>query len=463
MNGFMEKKNSLPKRSAKRVVYNRFYPAGAVKNGAGALIATENKNCDFFGQKLRCGVGASRYKLKNETLNIPMCPTEYGNPKDLFAFEFSYDGGVKDSIGVVMGNNRLFIYDELTGTPSLELVATGIKFQKAIRLFDKVGDEKLLLCYNDKIYRYDPIGTTKTLWLEQAVTDACFFKERLFICNGKAIKYSSPNDYENLTESVDDGGTIKFVSERGDALAFAVVGEKVYAFFEKGVLKLDLNGAGRDFVATAEPYGGGKIVKGSICVCADKVCFLAYDGVYAFDGNKFRRFGGKSAVNINVKTSYCRSAYEFGRYYLTFDDVKGVRRTIYFDLGDEDNCGEVFAMSALVNCNGRTLCIKDGYICCLDEDGLLPINDKYLYKVENADFSVSGEKFLRAIELRGRGSCTVKTKGRNGEKRWTIEINGQEKMLVGLKGEFFTLEIELKKGCVIEELVVELERIGGRK
>ena len=135
-------------------------------------------------------------------------------------------------------------------------MATGINFQKAIRVFDESGNEKLLLCYNDKIYRYEPIGMVKTLWLEQAVTDACFFKERLFICNGNTIKYSEPNDYENLTQSVDDGGEIKLISERGNAVAFAVMGESVYAFFEKGVLKLELNGAGRDFVVINEPYGG---------------------------------------------------------------------------------------------------------------------------------------------------------------------------------------------------------------
>ena len=461
MNGFLKKKNFIPKRSAKRVVYNRFYPVGAVKNGAGALVATDNRNCDFFGQKLRCNLGASRYKLKNEALNIPMCPADYGTPKDVFAFEFAYDDGVKDSIGVVMGNNRLFIYDELTGEPSLKLMATGINFQKAIRVFDESGNEKLLLCYNDKIYRYEPIGMVKTLWLEQAVTDACFFKERLFICNGNTIKYSAPNDYENLTQSVDDGGEIKLISERGNAVAFAVMGESVYAFFEKGVLKLELNGAGRDFVVINEPYGGEKIVKGSVCVCGDKVCFLAYDGVYSFDGNNFKRIGGNLAVWVNVKTSYCRSAYEFGRYYLTFDDAYGVRRTVYFDLDDEDNFGEVFGMSAIGNCNGRTVCIKDGYVCSLDAKGTLPINDKYSFKVENTDFSVSGEKFWRAIELRGRGKCVVKAKGRNGTTSWSLELKGQEKRLVGVKGELFTLEIELKKDCVIEELVVDLEKIGG--
>ena len=227
------------------------------------------------------------------------------------------------------------------------------------------------------------------------------------------------------------------------------------------MVKLDLDGAGRDFVVTSLPYSGGKIVKGSVCVCGEKVCFLAVDGAYVFDGNGFERLGRGWELDFNGKTGYCRAGYGFGRYYLTFTKSNGTRKTVFFDLTDKNNFGEVFAMSGLGNCNGNTVCVKDGYFSRLDEDGGLPLGEKYYFKVENTDFSVSGEKFLRAIELCGRGNCKLTVKGRNGVKSWVVALNGREKRLVGVKGALFTLEIEPYKECVIDELGVDLERLGG--
>ena len=108
---------------------------GSGENGSGALVATASKNCDFAKRNLRGCVGLIRYKLKNKALDIPLFPVEYGDAKDLFVFEFNDSGERKDCVGVVMGNNRFYIYDEMNGTPGLKLMATGINFKRAFRVF----------------------------------------------------------------------------------------------------------------------------------------------------------------------------------------------------------------------------------------------------------------------------------------------------------------------------------------
>ncbi len=458
---FLEKKNNIPKRTARRIVYNRFCAVGSGENGSSALVATANKNCDFANRNLRGCVGLTRYKLKNETVDIPLFPAEYGDAKDLFVFEFNYSGEKKDCVGVVMGNNRFYIYDELTGTPGLKLIATGIDFKKAVRVFSQSGEEKLLLCYNDKIYTYDPIKSTKSLWIEQKVTDACFFNERLFICNGNTLKYSAPADYKNFNDSIDEGGEIKIVSDRGDILQMVTIGETAYVFLERGIYKLSLGGAGRDFIVEDMFYKGGPIVANSVCVCLNKIAFLAEDGIFVLDGVRIERYAEGLAVKFLPKMDYCRAGYGFGRYFLTFQDEKSVRRTVFVDLKDKGNFGEIFAMHALGNWYGKVLGTKNGYFSHLDENGDLPAGEKYFFECESTDFSVSGEKFLRSIQLCGRGECSLVVKGRNGEKKLNYSLKGKQKRAVGLKGELFSLEIELSKGCVMEELTVDLEKIGG--
>ena len=459
--GFFKKRNHIPKQTAKRIVYNRFCAVGSGENGSGALVATASKNCDFAKRNLRGCVGLIRYKLKNKALDIPLFPVEYGDAKDLFVFEFNDSGERKDCVGVVMGNNRFYIYDEMNGTPGLKLMATGINFKRAVRVFSKSGDEKLLLCYNDSIYTYDPIKATKSLWMEQKVTDACFFNERLFICYGNTLKYSAPTDYKNFNDSIDEGGEIKIVSDRGDIFQMVAIGETAYVFLERGVYKLSLGGAGRDFIVEDMLYKGGPIVANSVCVCLNKIAFLAEDGIFVLDGVRLERYAEGLNIKILPNMDYCRAGYGFGRYYLTFLDENSVRRTVFVDLEDKGNFGEIFAMHGLGDWNGKVLGTKNGYFSHLDANGDLPVGEKYSFRCESTDFSVSGEKFLRGLQLCGQGNCVLTVKGRNGEKKLSYSLAGKQKRAVGLKGDLFSLEIELSKGCVIEQLAVDLEKIGG--
>ena len=461
--GFFKKANKLPKRGVKRVVYNKFCAAGSKNQGTRAIVASENKNCDFADYVLRCSVGATRYLLRNKELDIPLFPEEYGHARDLFIFEYMNDGELKDSMGVWLGNKRFYIYDEMTGVPGLKLLASNTNFSRAIRFFNRAGDEKIFLCYNDKIYSYDPIRSIKAVWMEQKVTDACFFNDRLFICDGKTLKYSAADDYRDFNDSIDGGGAVKIASEYGEIIALIPLGEVAYVFLEYGIYKLRSSGAARDFVLEDVVYKGGTIYKKSICVCEDKIAFLASDGIYLFDGKKLKRYGQGLPICYLPQSDYCKAGYGFGRYFLSFEDASGARRSVFVDFKNEDNFGEIFALHGVGNWNGKVLCVKDRAFSYLDMEGDLPTGERYLFKCDSTDFSVSGEKFVRAIELCGKGECFLTIRGRNGEKILNFNLSGKEKRQVGLKGEMFSIEIELTKGCEIRELAVDLEQVGGGK
>jgi hypothetical protein len=188
---------------------------------------------------------------------------------------------------------------------------------------------------------------------------------------------------------------------------------------------------------------------------------LASDGIYLFDGKKFKRFGQGLPINYLPKTDYCKAGYGFGRYFLSFEDENSNRRSVFVDFQDENNFGEIFALDGVGNWNGKVLCVKDRAFSYLDMDGDLPEGEKYLFKCDGTDFSVSGEKFVRGIELCGKGECFLRLQGRNGEKILAFNLNGKQKFDVGLKGDVFSLEIQLTKGCFVQEMVVDVEQIGG--
>lgn len=460
--GFVKKENKIPKRRKRKVGYDKFFAAGSGGSGAGALVATANRNCDFFQNCLQGVVGARRYQLYDPTLQIPGFTASYGAPRNLFGFWFTHEGKKKESVGVVLENKRLYIYDELNGTPALKLMATNVDFRRAVRVFDNVGDEKVLLCYNGKIYLYNALTGLKTVFLEESVTDACFFNERLFLANGQALKFSAALDYENFKDSIDDGGVINLVSERGNIVGLKTVGEKMYIFLESGVMTLTSFGAARDFVVEDLLYKGGPIVPDSICVCGEKIAFLAEDGIFVFDGRRFEEYGRGLPISCLPQSDYCRSAYGFGRYFLTFDDKDLTKRTVFVDLEDKKNFGEMYPLNGADNYNGKVICGWNQYFACLDQQGALPNGEKYTFEIANTDFNIVGEKFLQAIELVGKGECFVTARGRNGEKTVAYELDGKQKKCFNLKGDTFSLLIELKKGCVISGLVANVEQVGER-
>ncbi len=460
--GFVKKENQTPKRKRKKIVYNKFFAAGSGGSGPGALVATANRNCDFFENRLQGVVGASRYQLYNPALQIPGIGSSYGSPRKLFGFWFDYAGEKKESVGIVMGTKRLYIYDELNGTPALKLIATNVDFQRAVRVFDGGGAEKLLLCYNDKIYLYNAVTATKSLFLDEKVTDGCFFNERLFLANGQTLKFSAATEYDNFKDSSDDGGVIGLISERGDIVGLKAIGECLYIFLECGVMKLSAFGAARDFVVEDLLYKGGPIIPGSICACGEKVVFLAADGIYAFDGRKFEEYGHGIPICCLPHSDYCSSAYGFGRYFLSFEDKDLTRRTIFVDLKDKNNFGEMYPLDGVNMYNGKALCCWNQYFSCLDQQGEIPTGEKYIFEIANTDFDIVGEKFLRALELVGNGECLVTAQGRNGEKTVSYSLDGKQKKNFCLKGDTFSVLIELKKGCVIRELIADVEQVGER-
>ena len=459
--GFTEKYNKLSKRSAKRSVYTRFCPVGTKEAGAGALVATANRNCDFRGGRLGGVAGTKVYFLHyDDVATIPKIPATYGKALRFFTLQWKNSSGVKkDSIGALAENQKMFIYD--LDLDAFKMISSAANLVTVRNFYDSSDHERLLFCAAKEAYAYDLVNLKKWIFKTTPLSAACVFHERVFFASEHTLKYSAPMIYDNFTESIEAGGSVRLNSDLGEIVGLEPLGECIYIIRQFGIMKLEGGGAANDFTVEVLPYKGEQVIGSSICVCGDRIFFLAYDGLYAFDGKNVEAIGRGLDLRPLRAEQFCAPGYFDGKFHLTFTDEAGEKRTVFVDLREEGNFGETFVMHGLSVSHGRAIVDNDRAISYLDPSGDLPTGEEYSFDVSGADFGVAGEKLLRSVELCGEGNCSLTVVGRNGSKKVDFALgDGKTAKKFCLKGGEFDLAIRLQKGCVIDSLAVDFEKIG---
>lgn len=465
------------RRTHKTVKYDQFCAVDSELRQKGVLVATLAKNCDFEKGALRSGFGAKTYLIESEYQNkVNADLTEYGSQKTVFtAMITTVDGVLKRTIGSLTDRNSIYIYD--IDDKMMKYVGESQEILKVLSYVYSDGRTKIIFCARDQLFLYEfPYSTMRIFTGDLA--GACLFHERLFVATKHSLKYSEPMNIENFQPSLNGGGEIKFEDEREEIVWIENLGESIYVFFQYGIAKLTADGEGSEFVLSDIAYNGGRIIPRTVCVYEDKLVFASHEGIFIFDGKKSSKL---KSFRYSPKeyALYASAGCVGSRYFLYYLDEKNNKRSVFVDLQDEKNGCECFTLYGLNQSGGKAVCVCDYGYSYLDKDGDLPKDEKYLFSAEKCDFGSREEKTLKYLSLRGVGNCVVKVKGRSAVKSIPFDLGvresvgginengadmvGVERKIVALKGREFSFEIVLEKGCVIREMVVEYDEIGGVK
>jgi len=144
--------------------------------------------------------------------------------------------------------------------------------------------------------------------------------ERLFATVDKeknSVWFSDDLDPTNWSVNLDEAGFIELIDERGALLKVVSFCDYIYIFRENGISRLTAYGDQSNFAVSNLFVSSGKIYASSVCVCGDRIIFLASDGLYRFDGVNTTKILGNIAKNIkNNNDEKISACYYNGCYYL---------------------------------------------------------------------------------------------------------------------------------------------------
>jgi len=196
--------------------------------------------------------------------------------------------------------------------------------------------------------------------------------ERLFATvdgEKNAVWFSDDLDPTNWSVNLEEAGFIELIDERGALLKVVSFCDYIYIFRENGISRLSAYGDQRNFAISNLFVSSGKIYASSVCVCGDRIFFLANDGLYRFDGVDTVKILDNISTNIsNIKNQVASACYYNGSYYLACK--------FKFD-SDTDNCDNLFYANTLMeidinNCKLKNIThgINIKYLTAINTDKL---------------------------------------------------------------------------------------------
>ncbi len=418
---------SAPERREKRVKYKRFSTFGG---GEGCLSASGGANCDCSDGSIRPGLGLTA-EIADDYSSLVFLPDSF--------HAFPADAGGETRLLAINAQGRIYAFDGTEG----EFVYLNHFFTlpvKAVNVYAADGSPRVAFCAGDGVWLYD--GEDFTLASDETSAVACAFHERLFVASADAVHYSAPLDASDFSDSADEGGYVRLPSADGEIVSMQPLGEAVFLFRRRAILRLEAGGAARDFSVAMLGYEGGEILGVSDGASGEKILFLASDGLYAFDGKSAERICRD--VPVLPGSGEVRFGRADGRRTVSYTDRSGTKRLLVLDGAAESAYFSSAPADALSQTELGLLCAANGAVRGIGAGGSLPQGEEYEFSAENTDFGVSGRKFWKVLRLTGEGGCRVETEN-GGEKRsfsLTFE-NGEAAVFPLLSGERFSLRLYL--------------------
>ena len=398
-------------------------------------------NCDCADGLLKFGVGIKSYDI--DLLDVD----------EFFIFD-SYFG-----LGPFYGAFYDGAYYRYNDDPSKPIGfgyrQDGLTNMKPFRVFAEDNNARLLAVGDKGVYIYD-MG--KDLFVPTIITakvrTAIAWQSRIFCALDRCeIVYSSPLDPTDFMVSLDAGGTIYFPRDRGEIVAIEDLNGALYIFYERGIAKLTTAGSPKDFVWEPIGYAGGRILSNSAKNCGESIFFLAEDGAYRFDGRKAEKIA-KDLLLSPQENGKCACGVADGYYYAVYQDEQRGKSAVAIDCQTESGFF-FFTPSSFCFWHGQV------FVSYNDQSGLLqrgytpPDGALSYFTSDETDFSLRGLKRVKRITLHGKGHYKITL--RSGEESETFEERFTEKAVIYplLRGEKFTISIELVNSCELRGLEVE--------
>jgi hypothetical protein len=453
---FYKKDFADVKRTKKKVTFHRFSVGQAAGNGVLCSLGT---NCECADEKIERGIGLVDYTAatgETLTLNDPFdLPAVFGVFKKKMT-----DGTEKEYIAYVSEQKWFYVYEEATErfSPVRQLpeIPTMLTWVTAD------GTMQLVLFSSYGVWCYDRENGLVLRNALETGTDACIFHERAFaVTQPYTVRYCAPLEIGDWSGDADQGGYIELPADEGKIVGMVTLKEAVYIFREKNILRLSARGGARDFVVDRMGYGGGKILKGTVENCGEKIFFLAEDGAYAFDGSTSYRVCQSLDISPVGGGQGFNHGFVDGKYLVRYTDRKNVKKLLVIDAISENGYFAFSDAVGLSNVYGGVICYSDKTVKMFSKDGDLPDGEKSIFQASSVDFGVRDRKLVREIRLKGVGGGTLTLESEEtNESTSFVFSDGFAKIATACRGDLFNLTIDLDEHTKICEIEIALEKIG---
>ena len=434
VNGLID--GHIAKNTMSEVTYNYNFSDGALKDGIGV-----EDLCIYVN-------GANRY---------PILP-EGCNPQKAF-FYHRFDEGTSrpdDRLLVFCDDGLVYqwqIYSDnrqMTVVDGLPAESGGMAVNYRLN-----SEDSFLVCGEDKLYVYN--GFTVKAYDGPGITSMAVYNERLFVTvrdNPTQLWYSKTFDPTNWNVSLEEAGFIDFRNDQGRLIKVVSLNGYLYVFGTYSISRVSAYGDQTQMTAETLYLNSGRIIDGSICLCGNRIVYLAEDGFYSFDGSTSHRILKEldrfmaSSSHGDVATAYYNGCL-YAAVRLKMGDLQDKCIVVYkMTSGDFYVASEIPAMDlAVVDGDGfsKLVIITDNVYTL----GQINQSGRYygkvlekLWRSPQRDFEVEGVKSVQRISLFTKSDVTVKISSELGEK--TVTFKGskyRQQRLVGVTGTSFRVEI----------------------
>ena len=424
-----------------------------------ALVASDSKNCVIVDGAITTGETLTPYRPDGVATPISgSTPTT-----DCFfdALSKDADGNYLHAMGILSENGTARAYNKSTG--SWSIINNFGKRMKTLQCFSAGGVPCRVFVGGSGVFAYQGNTLTKAEHITSALPIACAFKDRLFCAvDPCTIAYSAALDYTNFADSIDDGGKIKFTSDKGEIVALLGFCDAVYIFYERGIRRLEVAGKARDLKIEQIEYDGGRIFGETVAVCSgskDKAFFLAESGLYAFDGKHAKPVCESLSIQPTRTKQICKCAVAEHIYTVQFVDRTGKERRIVVN-GENETGYDSFVVEGLSSVRGTLVCRYEGEPYAISADsatGELPTNERFFFHADGVDFGCDGEKRLQSLEFFGDGEISVSVESERRIKTKNLAfVDGKASMRLWLKGKRFHISVFLEKGAKLQAVVAQI-------
>ena len=387
-----------PKRSSrKKVAVQSFLPGMNASLDESILPPSTAKavsNFDFSSGALREGYGMDEF------------PAVCRKTVALWTYRrYDLASSADEEILMYQGEDGAVYYQK----DGIEYPLNGIAFTSPVlavsyRLY---GDDVILMCSSsDEMAVWDGKLDAYTVAGSPFITSMAMHYERMFCTvagEKNAVWFSSDLDPTNWDPSLDKGGFIQVIDERGKLNCLLSFLNYVYIFRDYGISRLTAFADQSEFAMVNLFTSSGKIYPRSVTLCGDTVLFLATDGVYRFDGFSTRKILSFLSPLI-LPSEGAVGAFHDGKYFLScqLSVVSGQLSDEESDDGSINNTPQTENCQLKTeNCNNAVLVydIKSGAYSMLTDvavTAFAPIGGRLIAVTDDgtpAEFSRCGHVF----------------------------------------------------------------------
>ena len=404
-------------------------------------VSSDSFNFDFSGGALTEGYGLEAYS-----------PFQNYNLTRVWLYKrYDHENEVEDDRLLAITQNG-WLLEEKSGVVKRvgEQTFSGKVGFINYRLY---GEDVCLIASSEGMFVYD--GASHPYRVDNAprITSMALHGERLFVTTDgekNSVWFSDDLDPTNWTVTLEGGGFIQMLDERGKINKVLEFAGYIYCFRDYGISRISGYGEQTDFAVSNLFVSGGRIYAGSVTVCGDKIILLAEDGLYAFDGVSTSKILSNLDGLIESGNNAC-ALYYGGKYYLAFrrkkdGEVIGSESEIYRNNGllvlDTEkgdyalSRGMDITSLCKIDGEGVVAVTRDGRAGLVEKCGsLYGVSLKKKWVVPKTDLG-SGEK-KRIREVTVYAECPVEIIFRTDEREKKVKFSGKsrvEKKRLNLQG-----------------------------